>query len=72
MQQSVTVTCYGMWEILGSSVPKMSFLVWLPKNVSSRELEEQRSEGVDLGVSYENLTSDPITEVKGKLMFVFA
>lgn len=50
----------------------MSFLVWLPKNVSSQELEEQRSEGVDLGVSYENLTSDPITEVKGKLMFVFA
>lgn len=60
-----------MWEILESNVLKMSFLVWLPSDVSSLELEEQRREGIYLRVSYGNLTSDPITEVEEKIIFVF-
>lgn len=48
----------------------MSFLVWLPSDVSSQELEEHRSEGIGLRVSYENLTSDPIAEVEGNIIFV--
>lgn len=49
----------------------MSFLVWLPNDISSLELEEQRREGICLRVSYGNLTSDPITEVEEKIIFVF-
>lgn len=60
-----------MWEVLESNVLKMSFLVWLSNDVSSQELEEQRSEGTDLRVSCENLTSDPITEVERKIIFTF-
>ena len=60
-----------MWEILESNVLKMSFLVWLPNDVSSLELEEQIREGICLRVSYGNLTSDPITEVEEKIIFVF-
>ena len=60
-----------MWELLESNVLKMSFLVWLPNDISSLELEEQRREGICLRVSYGNLTSDPITEVEEKIIFVF-